>query len=150
MLRNLFCVFAALMLLWFKPSVPVCFGAGLIMLAIMSAKYNFSAPSAKYRRSAAKRMGLMLILGFAMICCGAQISHSPWHINVNSPADARYMLSSLLVYCFAVLGSPVFAWVYMSYPMYARRRRAHVRKVTAFQLHSFDEERIEGQMKIAV
>lgn len=143
------CVLTILALAWFKPAIPVWFGVGLLMLVGMSAQYNFSAPSAKYRRSATKRMGFVLLLGLGLILSGAKTGSSTIYMGAASPEEARCLMLSLLVYCIATLGAPVVAWAYMSYPTCPKRRRAVVRTVGC-SLPRLAEQNSNVQVKIAV
>jgi len=115
------CALTILMLALFKPTAPVWIGVGLLTLVVMSARYNLSAPSPRYRRAATRRMGLLTVFGLGLILFGAHVT-SPWCMCARSPEEARCLMLSLTLYCTAILGAPTAAWAYMSYPRYRRNR----------------------------
>lgn len=121
--RYIYCALTVLTLAWYKPTAPIWMGAGLLMLVVMSARYNFSAPSPKYRRSATKRMALLSTIGIGLVALGTHTDSSIWGMSIASPAEARYLMSSLLVYCVAILGAPTAAWAYMIYPKCPKKRK---------------------------
>lgn len=136
------------MLAWFKPSTPVWTGAGLLMLVIMSAKQNFSAPSAKYRRSATKRMGILVLFGVILMLMGRHTNCAPWYMSAASAEEARCVMFSLFAYCAAMLGAPTIAWAYVSYPKCPKKRRIIVRR--SVSLPRLAEKSARVQVKIAV
>ena len=108
-----------------QPPIPVWAGAALILTAVSGLKADLSSPSPRKRWAAFKRIAFMFLMGMILILAGKQIGEAPWHLQIESAAQARYAMFSLAVYCISLFGVPAIIWAYISQRHHSRRMPIH-------------------------